>query len=319
MRILQNTQSRPVGGVSFGFGGRILVAGGSGGYNIWDLTTSSHTLNLSQEVKYLYGCVCDPLGRWVYVSDYRGGFRLLPLDEHEIPPPPGSQHERHVISFALTADGGRLVMSRGGAGFNRVECWDVRPTGLFAAMWSILDGEPVTPDEPYFLNQSTWFFNGVAISHNGERVATADTREAGASGIEPLVVLRDGDTGRSVAELGRSMTSFDTRLAFAPNGRTLFTWDNRVLEQWDLVAGRQMGRLTAGRAYVQGLAIHPSGQFLLTVAGNQVRYWDTANLSPIRALKWGIGKLHSVAISPDGSLAAAGGDKGQVVVWDVEV
>jgi WD40 repeat protein len=48
------------------------------------------------------------------------------------------------------------------------------------------------------------------------------------------------------------------------------------------------------------------------------RYWNPADLSLVRVLQWGVGKLHSVAVSPDGTLAAAGGDEGQVVVWDVE-
>ena len=66
MRLLQNTLVRPVGGVSFGPGGRFLVAGGSGGYDVWDLASSSRSFLPSHAVKYLYGCVFDPLGRmWV--------------------------------------------------------------------------------------------------------------------------------------------------------------------------------------------------------------------------------------------------------------
>ena len=51
----------------------------------------------------------------------------------------------------------------------------------------------------------------------------------------------------------------------------------------------------------------------------QARYWDPVDLALVRSIKCQAGKLHSVAISPVGNLAAAGGDKGQVVLWDVEV
>ena len=97
MRILQNTAQRPVAGVSFG-PGPTLVAGGGDGYDVWDLKRGSHVFLPSHAVKSLYGCVCDPDGRWIYVSDYRAGFRLLPL-AGEAPPVPGSPHERHVVSF----------------------------------------------------------------------------------------------------------------------------------------------------------------------------------------------------------------------------
>jgi WD40 repeat protein len=212
-------------------------------------------------------------------------------------------------------------MSRGGAGSNRVECWDIRPDGSFVPAWSIRDGQPISPDEPYLLNQATWFTNGVSIHYDGKTVATAESRLAGSSGARPLVALRDGDTGRAVAELGQSETSFDTRLAVAPDGQTLFAWDDRMLERWDLAAGRLAGRVRSpGRAYFRGLAVHPSGRAVLTASGDgKARYWDPVDLAPMRALKLGVGRLHSVAISPDGALAAAGGDKGQVVIWNLDV
>lgn len=154
LRLLRNTIARLIAGVSFDLGGRSLIAGGSGGFDLWDLATLSNQFVKSHAVKYFYGCIYDALGRWVYVSDSLGGFRLLPLKGHEPQPVPGSPHERHVPSFSLAAEGGRLVMSRGGTGLNRVECWEVLPDGSFAAAWSARDGKLVDPDEPYYLNST---------------------------------------------------------------------------------------------------------------------------------------------------------------------
>jgi WD40 repeat protein len=317
VRVLQNTQTRRVGGVSFG-PGSALVAGGSGGYDLWDLTTASHTFIPSHSVSYLFGCVYDPLGRWVYVSDYQGGFRFLPLDGGKGPPIPGDPDERHVREFDLTPDGTRLVLSRGGYGSNRVECWGVSRAKSLRLLWSIRDGKAVKPGAPYRSNESTGTTDGIAISPDGTAIAAAEISPA-----RPTyhLVLRDGATGRSVAVLGKLETDFQGRLAFTPDGDAVFAHDKRVLERWDVTTGRQTGQLTApGRAYFQGLAVHPSGRLVITVSGDgQARYWDATDLSPIRALKWGVGKLHSVGVSPDGALAAAGGDKGQVVIWDVEV
>jgi len=53
-------------------------------------------------------------------------------------------------------------------------------------------------------------------------------------------------------------------------------------------------------------------------ADQTARTWDLADLRQTRALKWTVGKLSSVAISPDSTLAAAGGEKGQVILWDID-
>jgi hypothetical protein len=321
MRLLQNTVARPVSGVSFGSEGSTLVAGGSGGFDVWNLAASSSTFIESHPVSYLYGCIYDPLGRWIYVSDFRAGFRLLPLDGTEAQPIPGSPYERHVTSFDLGSNGKQLVMNRGGAGLNRVECWKIGPRGTFVASWSILDGEPVDPAEPYLFNQAKWFTNAVAVSRDGEIVATAESRSDGASGGKPLIVIRQGTTGTIIAELGQSDTDFQVELAFAPYNRAVYTWDNQVLERWDVKTGRRTIQIPApGRSYFKGLAVHPSGRAIVTASGDgQVRYWEPNDLSLLWAGKFGVGKLHSVALSLDGLLAAAGGDKGQVVVWDVDV
>jgi WD40 repeat protein len=66
---------------------------------------------------------------------------------------------------------------------------------------------------------------------------------------------------------------------------------------------------------------HPSGQYLLLANGGpSVLVFETATWKQVRKWKWDAGGvLRVVAVSPDGSLAAAGGTRGTVVVWDLDL
>jgi WD40 repeat protein len=68
------------------------------------------------------------------------------------------------------------------------------------------------------------------------------------------------------------------------------------------------------------MAFHPSGRFLAATANDAtVTLFDTDTWTPAHRYSWHIGRLRCVAFSPDGTLAAAGGDTGTVAVWDVDV
>jgi WD40 repeat protein len=69
-----------------------------------------------------------------------------------------------------------------------------------------------------------------------------------------------------------------------------------------------------------GLAFHPSGRFLAATSNDAtVKLYDTSNWSLATTYTWDVGRMRSIAFSPDGLLAAAGSDTGKVVVWDVDV
>jgi WD40 repeat protein len=69
-----------------------------------------------------------------------------------------------------------------------------------------------------------------------------------------------------------------------------------------------------------GMAFHPSGRFLAATSNDAtVKLYDTTTWKMEQAFNWDIGRLRSIAFSPDGMLAAAGGDKGKIVVWDVDL
>ena len=74
------------------------------------------------------------------------------------------------------------------------------------------------------------------------------------------------------------------------------------------------------KKHFTGVAFHPSGKYLAATSNDAtVKLYDTTTWAVARTFTWDIGKMRSIAFSPDGTLAAAGSDSGKVVVWDVDV
>jgi WD40 repeat protein len=70
---------------------------------------------------------------------------------------------------------------------------------------------------------------------------------------------------------------------------------------------------------VRAVGFLPGGGTVLTAAmDGTVRLWDSTTGAETRSFDWGIGKVQAAAVSPDGTLCAAGGDDGHIVVWDVD-
>jgi WD40 repeat protein len=79
-------------------------------------------------------------------------------------------------------------------------------------------------------------------------------------------------------------------------------------------------RIAAGKKELTSLAFHPSGRFLAATSNDEtVKLYDTETWQIAQTFSWKIGRLRSIAFSPDGNLAAAGSDTGKIVVWDVDL
>jgi WD40 repeat protein len=307
MRLLQNTDVRPVVGVGFGPQSGTLVAGGSGGFDVWDLSAGTRKFVPTYQSRFIFAFVPDPLGRWLYFCAGIDGGYLYDLTSGEARRFPG--HDHHVISVAVAPDGSRVAISRGGSGRNRLECWAIGAEGGLTLTWS-------TPA----LGEHT-IFHGLAFHPGGHTVASIQESfaQGGKRGVSAFV-LRNADNGEQQSEFGSVSDTLYLRMTFTPEGERLIAWDKEQISIWEVATGRRVVQVPRpGRANLNGLAVHPSGQFMVTAAGDgQARFWDTRSWRQTRALHWKIGKLHSVAFSPDGMLAAVGGEKGEVVVWDVD-
>jgi WD40 repeat protein len=73
------------------------------------------------------------------------------------------------------------------------------------------------------------------------------------------------------------------------------------------------------RGKVTDVAASPCGRWFATAGTDHtVRFWNSTTGEAGPVFDWRAGSLTAVAFSPDGLTCAAGGDGGQVVVWDVE-
>jgi WD40 repeat protein len=137
-----------------------------------------------------------------------------------------------------------------------------------------------------------------------------------------VYATRDVRTGNILSEVGRSQDQFslpilsaDRRLVAARRSS-----EAAIFRADDFVAGPVVVLRTDNRKEFTDLAFHPSGRFLAATSNDAaVKFYDTATGTLAQAFDWDIGRVRSVAFSPDGMLAAAGGDRGKIVVWDVDL
>jgi WD40 repeat protein len=137
-------------------------------------------------------------------------------------------------------------------------------------------------------------------------------------GYTKRVVMRSTLTGEMVDATTVGL-SYILGLAVAPDASMAIFFRNSSLHAWR--PGGKVEKVRTGTlTHYRALAFHPDGRHLL--AGNNdttARLIDTQTWQVVRQFVWDIGVLTAVAVSPDGALAAAGGAKGRIVVWDLDI
>jgi WD40 repeat protein len=307
VRILQSQWPKPVLGVAFAPDGR-LVAGGSGWYDVHDLNAGRRSNYRAPLTRGVLAFILDPLGRWLYLSLAGQGCAVRGLNGAALPFP-GETPGEDVVSLAASVDGSWVAVSRRRRDYSwALECWAVGPDGPSSMLWRV--------EHARYAGCSL----GLAFHPRGGLLAAIEQVQDNDQGRYALR-LRDAATGavRMAPEHAADyVTSVES--VFTPGGSHVLVWDVGVVVRFETTSGAARTLEYPGRAHLRAVAVHPSGRFFVTVANDGVaRYWDLDSLKQTQAFAWKVGKLGCVAISPDGTLAAAGGETGKVVLWDVDV
>jgi hypothetical protein len=137
------------------------------------------------------------------------------------------------------------------------------------------------------------------------------------------LAVRSAVDGEVIAALDSPYEGYEFRHLFAsPDGKQFVARLGTALRVYDPTNWQKPPIVVAGKDanLLRAAAFHPSGRYLLGASdAPSVTAFDTTTWEPVRKWNWKSGVLRTVAVAPDGALAAAAGPRGSIVLWDLDL
>jgi WD40 repeat protein len=294
-----------VNAVAFGSNG-ILASGADDGVLLWDIATGRPPTRLPQGAP-VRSLGFSPDGTTLAVGTVAGTLKLwsvTPSKANEIGSMPewdsarrrrfgsSSFYQNNVYSIAFSPDGRHVAAGDQGGS---LLVWEVPTRTLVLRL-----------DDPRPIVDVVFSPDGATLVWStGTTIRVWDVRE------------------RRDRYQARAPTSDVQSMAMSHDGNTLAIGDRSGgIHLWDLAARRALRAqpLSGHRGNVTAVAFSRSGDRLVSSGSDGVRLWNVRTGNAIGApLHGGEPETVSLAVSPDGTLAASGHRAGMLRVWDVDV
>ncbi|MBN9522789.1 hypothetical protein J0H58_30435 [bacterium] len=285
-------------------GAAIAAPAGAAGLCLWTpLAAGTKSEVLQLPVKVVKRVAFAPDGHTLYA----GNDRLCAFDLATRSGPVVDIPQWGALKFGVSPDGTRLVVAeiQRETDATRITVWK---TGE-------LDAPPLAATTPSLVYSPPLF------PPAGDRFLLLEGTLLPSRSWEYRRVTRSAETG-GVIEQSPPFPDDPDQMILSPDGRTVACRTRAVIRVYPATGGWGTDVPTIkndGKQHFTGIAYHPSGELLAATSNDKtVKLYDTASGALARTFTWDIGRMRSVAFSPDGLLAAAGSDTGKVVVWDVD-
>ncbi len=245
--------------------------------------------------KKVQSLLFSPDGKSLFVGyDYSTEASLAKFDVASPDQPPVVMAKKIIAVDHLFLDSAGNRLLAGDIGGDMLE-WDLTQDGA-------------EPDKQWKFSQEKGLVKAMAVSPDGKQLV---------GGHDQAVKLVD----RNTREVIRTFTGHAKKVedvAFSADGKYIASaGDHEKLRVWD-TAGQQLGEYPLTHAI---LAYSPTEnlvayQGVVSEADFNIHLVEIPAMKERGVLKVGYFQLSSLTFSPDGSMVAAGSEKGMVIVWN---
>ena len=278
----------PVTGVAMSADGQsALVAGGSGGFAIWDAQSGKKTDCFSCHREAVYDLTYATRGRRVAIGG-TSGFSLWDLEQHQKVLGRIAATPAQVTCAALTPEDRYLLTG----------CADNT-----ARLWRVDDGREAKRFEGH-----GGAVQGVAFTRDGVLTASRD-------GTVRLWNISDGRERRRFEGHAAGVN----KVVATPDARTVLSaGDDETVRIWETETGRLLRTLEGHGGPVRALAVSADGRYVISgAADGRLRLWELATGRLVRVFSGHTAAITGVAFSLDGNYAVSGSADCSVRRWDL--
>jgi WD40 repeat protein len=254
------------------------------------------------EIKLFFspdGTLFGSKGRLLLTFDAKTG-RQLTCFAHD--------SEERFANGLLSTGANRLAITsfRTRTSPSKLEMWEIMDDGIPTLLWRNVGS----------MDSGYW---NLALANNDKMLIASYGYGYGNTGPKQEVVIHDCGDGRVIRTI-RHPFRFIMGLAGMQDGSYAAGYCDTKVLVFDTSTDAEPRIIHNDvRRHFTGIAFHPFGRWLAAASNDEtVKFYDTESWQVAKTFGFRIGRMRSVAFSPDGTLAAAGSDTGQVVLWDVD-